>query len=267
VEENIDSQLIQSLWIGGQLSNVERLCIKSFLDNGHDFHLYAYEEIHNAPEGTQIHDARSIITEDAIFTYKEGWAKGSVSGFADLFRLLLIQKNGGWWVDMDIICLKKFDLQADTVFCSSDETGYGSLVNNCVFKAPKDSLFITYCLAQIAAIDLKTMSFGMAGPFLFQKAVKELALEDLVVPFEYFNPITWRNVGDVILGKMSLKKKIKESLRPILKPKTLQGRRITADSYAVHFWNEVWKAGNFDKNGSYAPTGIFEQLKRKHDIK
>ena len=110
---------VQSLWIGGQLSKVEQLCIQSFIDHGHELHLYAYEPINNAPAGTYMHNAREIIEEDAVFTYKNGWGKGSVSGFADWFRLLMIRKNGGWWVDMDIICLKKFDFEADTIFCSS----------------------------------------------------------------------------------------------------------------------------------------------------
>ena len=34
------SDVIQSLWIGDRLSVMERLCIQSFLDQGHQFHLY-----------------------------------------------------------------------------------------------------------------------------------------------------------------------------------------------------------------------------------
>ncbi|QEC77915.1 glycosyltransferase [Mucilaginibacter ginsenosidivorax] len=258
---------IQSLWIGGQLSKVEQLCIQSFIDHGHNFHLYAYEEITNAPKGTIILDARSIIGEDAIFKYKSGWGAGSVSGFADLFRLLMVQKNGGWWVDMDIICLKKFDFEADTVFCSSFEGEYDQLVNNCVFKAPKDSEFIQYCLDQIALIDLKTMPFGMAGPFLFQKVVKELQLEKYVLPYSYFNPIAWKNVSTLILGKMNKADRIKEFIRPVLKPNTMPGRKIGPHSYTVHFWNEIWNTGKLDKNGVYDSNSLFEKLKRKHGIK
>lgn len=72
---------IQSLWIGGQLSKVEQLCIQSFIDHGHNFQLYAYEEITNAPKDTQIHDARSIIGEDAIFKYKNRLGRGISIGF------------------------------------------------------------------------------------------------------------------------------------------------------------------------------------------
>ena len=40
-----DLPIIQSLWIGQRLSDLERLCIRSFLQKGHPFHLYTYNEI------------------------------------------------------------------------------------------------------------------------------------------------------------------------------------------------------------------------------
>lgn len=267
MENGINNNVIQSLWIGGQLSKVEQLCIQSFIDHGHEFHLYAYEEIKNAPKATRIFDARDIAAENTIFKYEDGWGKGSVSGFADLFRLLLIQKKGGWWVDMDVICLKEFDFTTDTVFCSSYEREYGNLANNCVFKCPAESPFVNYCIDEIAKIDLKTMSFGLAGPFLFQKAVKELELKNKLVPYNYFNPIAWKNVGELILGKMGTVDKLKELVRPFTKPATMHGRKITKDSNAVHFWNEVWRSSHFDKNETYSASSLFEKLKRKHGIK
>ncbi|WP_316759885.1 glycosyltransferase [Pedobacter aquatilis] len=260
------NQKIQSLWIGGKLSKVERLCIQSFLDYGHEFHLYTYEEIDNIPKGAKILDARLIMPEDSIFRYKEGWAKGSVSGFADVFRLLMVQKYGGWWVDMDIICLKKLDMDEDTVFCTSFEGEYGSILNNCAFKLPADSFFIESCLSSIKTIDLNNMSFGKAGPFLFQSKVKELSLEKYVTPYEYFNPISWKNVGELVLGKISKQNKIKEFLRPLLKPNTMPGRRLSPKSYTIHLWNEVWNTMGFDKDGSYHQDSLIEKLKRKHNI-
>ena len=266
MENDLNSNLIQSLWIGGQLSKVECLGIQSFIDYGHDFHLYTYEEIKNAPKGTIIHDAASIIPECEIFRFNEGWGKGSVSGFADLFRLLLIQKKGGWWVDMDVICLKKLDFEADTVLCSSYEGEYGSLANNCVFKAPKNSFFLKYCIDYLSTVDVKTLTFGMAGPFLFQKAIKELQLENNLVPYNYFNPLNWKNVNELVLGNLTTINRIKELVRPIIKPSTMMGRRISSESYTVHFWNEVWRSSNLDKNATYNSNSLFERLKRKHCI-
>jgi len=267
METDINNQVIQSLWIGGQLSNVEKLCVQSFLDHGHEFHLYAYEEIKNLPKGAHIVDARTIIDEKAIFRYESGWGKGSVSGFADLFRLLLVQKNGGWWVDMDIVCLKRFDFAQDMVFCSSYENDYGQIANNCVFKSQPDSDFIKFCLDEISKIDLKNMSFGLAGPFLFQSAIKELKLQKHVAPYYFFNPIGWKNVSDLVLGNMTATQKIKEVLRPVFKPGTMHGRKIDGNAYAIHLWNEVWNSGKLDKNATYSSSSLFEKLKRTHGIK
>ncbi|WP_316832715.1 glycosyltransferase [Pedobacter aquatilis] len=266
MEKNINPKFVQSLWIGSQLSNVEKLCIKSFLDHGYDFHLYTYEEIKNAPKGTIIMDANNIIEKEAIFRYKTGWAKNSVSGFADLFRLLLIQKNGGWWVDMDIICLNNLPEREELVFCSSYEGDYGELVNNCIFKAPANHPFFTYCLDEISKIDLPNMDFGLAGPFLFQRVVKELQLEGYIFPYQCFNPITWKNVGELILNKRSRLSRLKEIFRPALKPDTMAGRKIEKNSFTLHLWNEVWKNYEYDKNGNYGKFSLFEKLKRKHKI-
>ena len=37
--------IIQSLWIGDDLTNLEKLCVQSFIDHGHEFHLYTYADI------------------------------------------------------------------------------------------------------------------------------------------------------------------------------------------------------------------------------
>ena len=50
----MSSNIIQSLWIGNNLSDMEQLCIQSFLDNGHEYHLYVYEPIQNIPHGSLL---------------------------------------------------------------------------------------------------------------------------------------------------------------------------------------------------------------------
>ncbi|RZK56359.1 MAG: hypothetical protein EOO87_05665 [Pedobacter sp.] len=267
MEENLNLAPVQSLWIGDKLSKVEQLCIKSFLDAGHEFHLYTYENVANVPEGTNVMNARHIIEEDKIFRFEDGWGKGSVSGFADLFRLLLLKKNGGWWVDMDIICLKPFVIDQELVICTSYESNYGELANNCVIKAPQESDFINYCINELAKSDIKKLPFGAAGPFLFQRVVKEMKLEAFLVPYYYFNPIAWKFVGDLVLGKMSIINKFKEVLRPVFKPKTLSGRVIDRNSFSIHLWNEVWSASGFNKNEIYKPASLFEKIKKRHQIK
>ena len=49
------NKVIQGLWIGPELSVMEQLSIASFLENGHEYHLYVYDAVKNVP-------ARAVIT-------------------------------------------------------------------------------------------------------------------------------------------------------------------------------------------------------------
>ena len=103
---------IQSLWIGADLSNVEKLCVQSFLDHGHEFHLYTYGNIGGIPQGAIIKDANEILPQSEIFQNR----RGGVAAFSDWFRYALLHKRGGFWVDMDVVCVKPFSFDSDIVF-------------------------------------------------------------------------------------------------------------------------------------------------------
>src|SRR5205823_1893528 len=62
---NVGNRIIQGLWIGPQLSIMEQLSIASFLRNGHDYHLYIYNELPNVPKGVVIRDASEILPASA----------------------------------------------------------------------------------------------------------------------------------------------------------------------------------------------------------
>jgi len=72
--------LIQSLWIGPRLSTMERLCISSFLANGHRFQLYLYEETEGIPPGTEVRDAKRILPASRIFKYTAARPAGEQRG-------------------------------------------------------------------------------------------------------------------------------------------------------------------------------------------
>ena len=55
--------VIQSLWVGEKLSVMEILSISSFLQKGHPFHLYVYDDVKGVPDGVNIEcDATSPLT-------------------------------------------------------------------------------------------------------------------------------------------------------------------------------------------------------------
>ena len=54
---------IASLWIGGKLSWLEQLCLKSFADQGHHITLYSYEPIPNVPKTSRCKQPRRHLVE------------------------------------------------------------------------------------------------------------------------------------------------------------------------------------------------------------
>ena len=112
-----ENKIVNGLWVGSHLSSMELLTLHSFLHHGHEFHLWLYEPVDVVlPVNVKIRDANEIIPANKIFRKKNNdhdfkIGKGSIgSPFSDLFRYKLLYENGGWWVDMDVTCLKPFNV-------------------------------------------------------------------------------------------------------------------------------------------------------------
>ena len=95
---------VGTLWIGGRLSWLEQLCLKSFVDEGQRITLFSYHDIPNLPAGVVRRDGREIIATDSFLKYEK---KDSVALFADLFRLHMIRACPSMvWVDTDVYCYR-----------------------------------------------------------------------------------------------------------------------------------------------------------------
>ena len=77
--------MLRFLMVRATLPDVQTLSIRSFLAHGHQYHLYAYEEVEGVPDGTILCDASQILPRDSIFCYQDGFGKGSFSASSNLF--------------------------------------------------------------------------------------------------------------------------------------------------------------------------------------
>src|SRR5690242_16686954 len=131
---------VQSLWIGPRLSTMEQLVIRSFLANGHSFHLYTYDAVQGIPEGATVLDASRILPASRIFRCSES---GSLAGFSNFLRYKLLLENGGWWVDMDSVCLRPFTFDTDYVV-SSEMVSSTTVIDIAALKVPPGSPLAEY---------------------------------------------------------------------------------------------------------------------------
>lgn len=265
--ENLTREPVQSLWIGPSLSAVERLCVSSFLAHGHPFHLYAYGEVGNVPSGATLCDARGILPAEDIFRIRRGGqAAGSLAGFSDRFRWRLLIMRRGWWVDMDLICLRPFSFSEEIVFGGSENGKFVQIgAVRMMFEHPL--IYEMDNLAQFprarapwdSPLDrlrkfarrirrgggADSVRFGESGVRIMHRAVEHFDLASCVLPSSCFYPIPpseWREV---------FRPGSAEKLTPRL-----------ANSFALHLWNERMRREGFDKNGTFPSDSLFERLRR-----
>ena len=235
-----DNRIIQSLWIGPSLSAMEQLGIASHIAQGHEFHLYAYDEIQNVPRGTILRDAAEILPASRIFMYKD---HATYAGFANFFRYKLLFDRGGWWTDTDSVCLQPLDIAGDYVFSSEFSKGV-RMVNNGAIKAPAGSELMGWAWEICDSRDPATLVWGETGPQLMGEGVTKFGLGEQVLPHTAFCPVGYRE------------------WRQLLDPRA--NLEFGDETYAVHLWNEQWRAAGADKDEHYHPGCFYERARRAY---
>ncbi|MGK3945425.1 glycosyltransferase, partial [Streptomyces caeruleatus] len=102
-------------WVGPPLSAYEILSLKSFLSAGARVILYAYDKSLAVPDGVELRDAAEVLPLDIFNRYNSGNAK-AWARHSDLFRYVMLEKFGGWYADLDIVCLADALPQGEVYF-------------------------------------------------------------------------------------------------------------------------------------------------------
>src|SRR5271165_7383250 len=95
--------VFNGFWHGPELTVIHKTCLQSFVDFGHDYELYCYRRLDAGP--AILRDAAEVMAESEIFYFSNLGGEANIAAFSDLFRLKLLLQKGGWWCDVDTICL------------------------------------------------------------------------------------------------------------------------------------------------------------------
>lgn len=236
------SNIIHSLWIGDSFSSLELLTLESFIQTGHTFLLWAYGSIATPlPKLVILQDANQIIPFEKVFQYKNknqfGHGKGSYAGFSDIFRYRVLYEYGGWWVDMDVTCLKPLDFTTPYVF----RTHHDLMVVGNIMKCPPKSELMLRCY-QKAVAEVNADNRDWNKPIrILNETIEELGLEQYIV--EMSNRDSWNVVRKMIAGN----------------------RKIPDHWYVIHWVNEEWRRNEINKD--YAGNNsVLNHLYTKYKI-
>ena len=233
---NSCNKTVYSLWMGPDLSIIEILSIMSFLKNGHKYILYTYGDIKNIPNGVEVRDGSKILSEDCFQKVKINCPDKYYTTFANWFRCEMLYCHGGWWVDLDIICLKYLDFTSPYVFSQFnqiDDMG-NQMVNNGIIKSPSRTSIFKFYKDMFKDIDEK-IPFGATGPGCFYYIIKKYGLTTCIYPTIIFEP-----KYDVDIFKKDVE--------------------VSPDTYAIHLHNSQSSC----KNKTWVHNSLMEKLKRTY---
>lgn len=243
--------VINSFFYGGKLNLLEKLTIHSFIANGCQFNLYTYNKncTDISDNNFNIINANEIVDYSKFFTYtgKGDCPRNSVGGFSDVFRFNLLLKTVGWYVDMDVTCLKPFnDINNTIVFKPSKNFGAVANVILC-----NDSRFNTAVLNDYNNQLNKDNDSWCLPLEIFYKNIKQHNYSDKIVSKSVFGDDSHSDLIDI------LEKNVYElSFIP---------------SHAIHWCNtacttSIWnKRLNIDWN-TPRPTSLYYTLLKKYNL-
>ncbi|HEV3418321.1 MAG TPA: hypothetical protein VG056_15965 [Pirellulales bacterium] len=236
--------IVQSLWIGPRLSVMEQLSIRSFLDHGHPFHLYTYGPVRDLPEGAVVRSGDEILPERENFRHEAGgYGKGSVAAFANLFRCKLLLERGGWWTDLDSVCIRPLEFADEHVLGYEREPDGRQHVAVGLVKAPIGSPLMAYCWQRCEQAERARMVWGETGPRLMAEAIERVRAPVRMLEPAAFYPIDYWQIWQLI-----------------------RERQIPDRCYSIHLWNSKWRRERLDPDAVYDLECVYEQLKRRYGV-
>jgi hypothetical protein len=99
----------------GPLDRLRRLCLASQVAAGHKVTVYSFEPLAGLPEGVGNAEAEAVLPHSFAERLRPSGADGAwrdwtTLQFSDFFRMRLMARGAGLWLDADVVLLKAIEL-------------------------------------------------------------------------------------------------------------------------------------------------------------
>jgi hypothetical protein len=249
---------VQAFWHGPPLSPYERLALRSFVDHGHEVVLFTYDPALAVPAGVRLADAGEIVPREAAYVLSGYDAQGGFVAFSNEFRFELLARRGGWWVDLDVVCLRA-ELPTRELFFALERPGVEACeVASAVLRFPAGHPLPRRCLEECRRVVAELRArpggaglrdFGKLGAGVVERAVAELGLCAEAQPPATCYPVHWSETGAFYS-----------------RARRAEVEALTANAAMVHLWNEILVASRRDKRRRPPRGSFLRALFERHAI-
>ena len=199
---------ISCFWMGKPPGLLELTCLRSWI-RFHPVKLYSYEQIDLPADlsGVQQLYAGNILHPAYQFEFTGRGESYNFLPFADLFRFKMLDTTGGIWLDLDITLQKPIppDILIKPYAFSSERTIQKGAYKN-KFKEIPDIGFLSIRepgspLTQFILNKMSNKKLNSPFDYMicYRKGLKELQLNQYVLPAEAFLPLNWWDIKDAVL--------------------------------------------------------------------
>lgn len=198
--------IVHGLWVGeNPLKKIEILTLKSFVEMGANFYLWNYNNIkQKLPDGVTLKNANEILEEKHIFKRPDRmffeFGGGNYVSFSDVFRYKVLYELGGWWSDLDVLCLKPINEIKDEYWFRFH--GVLPAVGN-IMKCPPKSELMKLCYQKTSnEVNYKQRDMYHAV-FIMCYYIELLELNNFIT-YDECNMDNWETVVSLIKEKHNI---------------------------------------------------------------
>jgi hypothetical protein len=131
----------------GPLDRLRRLCLTSQVAAGHKVTLYSFEPVADLPDGVGNAAAEAILPHSFSEKLRPPLADGSwrdwtTLQFSDFFRMRLMARRQGLWLDADVLLLKPVEIDPAKPYFAWERPR--QLGNSVLYLPPDDPIVVAF---------------------------------------------------------------------------------------------------------------------------
>src|SRR5439155_24127361 len=131
----------------GPLDALRLTCLRSQVAAGHKVTVYSFEPLAQLPDGVDNAEAEAILPH--AFSEKlrppqpdGGWRDWTTLQFSDFFRMRLMARNAGLWLDADVLLLKAVEIEETKPYFAWERPR--QLGNSVLYLPPADPIVLAF---------------------------------------------------------------------------------------------------------------------------
>jgi hypothetical protein len=131
----------------GPLDRLRQTCLRSQLAAGHKVTVYSFDTIPGLPDGISNAEAEAILphafSEKLRPPQPDGsWRDWTTLQFSDFFRMRLMARGAGLWLDADVLLLKPVELDPAKPYFAWERAR--QLGNSVLYLPPRDPIVAAF---------------------------------------------------------------------------------------------------------------------------